>query len=109
MKRLLVVALMLIPSLSFAIEVNTVTRATADGYATTAGKSVRVISINYKADSIGCVNVYNGTTRVGTLEHVVSDFGPFAKDVAPIFTNGVYLDFIGITPAEATVVYQKLE
>lgn len=109
MKKLLVIALMLVPSLSFAIEVNTITRATADGYATTAGKSVRVISINYKADTIGCVNIYNGTTRVGTLEHIVSGFGPFDKNVAPIFTSGVYLDFIGITPAEATVVYQQLE
>lgn len=109
MKKFLVLALILFSSVGYAKEINTVVRATADGYATTEGKAVRVISINYKADTIGAVNYYNGTTRVGTLEHVSSDFGPFSESVAPIFTNGVYLDFQGVTPAEATIVYQQLE
>lgn len=109
MKKVLVLVLMLMSSICFAKEINTIARATADGYATTQGKAVRVISITYLATSIGDLEIYNGTTQVATLEHVVYAFGPFEESVAPIFTNGVYLNFEGVTSAEATVVYQQLE
>jgi len=109
MKRLLVLFLVLCASTGYAKEINTVVMATSDGYATTQGKAVRVISVSYKAESIGDVKVYNGDTQICSLEHVISTFGPFDKDVAPIFTNGVRLDFEGITAKEATVVYQQLE
>jgi len=111
MKRvfLSVLFLMLVSSVVYASDVNVISRATSDGYVSTQNKAVRVINIHYIATTIGDVVIYDGTTQKAKLEHYVSDFGPFTKDVAPIFLNGVYLDFQGITPAEVTIVYQKLE
>jgi len=86
-------------------------RVTSDGYVTT--QPSRLISAVYIANSIGELDVADGTpttaNRKFKLEHVVAQFGPYDQAVAPVFLNGIYADFLGITPASATFVYIELE
>jgi hypothetical protein len=88
-----------------------ISRATSDGFVTT--KPSKLISVLYIANSIGELDVADGTATTANrkfkLEHVVSQFGPYDESVAPVFSNGVYADFLGITPASATFVYIELE